>query len=155
MNTDETCWFCKIRPASPSNRCPVGMYRVLSREDKYIVVGMSHKQTYETLTEYVPRCDQCLGTHTKSEVGYLAAWIGLSIWASVWASASSGKGDNESIFTAIIGIVLTFIMCGVPVGFSRMIIDSFWKSPDQAASHPRIIQLVKAGWVVGDKPPYK
>ena len=152
-HNEETCWFCKSRPASPSAKHEVDLYRVLDRKATYIVVGMQYKQKYEKAKVAVPRCSQCQGIHDTIIYLGLGVWLTLGIWASIWIIGSSGKGYDSSLFGALLGIFLAFLVTGIPAGIIMGIANCFGQ--DQGNSHPNVEALVAEGWSVGNKPPYK
>jgi hypothetical protein len=152
---DPNCWFCKTGSAAQGSSHKVDLHRVLARKSSYVVVGVQYKQQYETTTSRVPRCARCKSVHENVGRIFSLVWIAIGIWGSIWLIRDSGKGYDESVWGALFGVATMFLVCAVPVGFARMLVNSLWKSEDYSSGHPRVRKLTSQGWEVGARPAYK
>ena len=155
---DSRCWFCKERPAVPAAKHELDLHRVLHRKSTYVVVGIQYKQQYETTKTWIPRCEPCKRTHDGVGMVFLVLWLILGTSATVWYLSQSDTTSNSmvvNIFGGAIAIVMAYFMSAILVGLLYIFTNIFWKSEEEANSHPRVKALTDHKWEIGDKPGYK
>ncbi len=155
---ESCCWFCKREPSDQVAKLDVDLYRVLHRKSTYIVVGMHYTQEYETLKTWVPRCRRCKFIHERVGTILLCVWLVLGTVATVY-SFTLPQNRSESTAISIVGggvsIIMTYFMSLVVVGAAYLFTTMFWRSEEYSAEHPRVVELTRQGWQVGQRPHYK
>ncbi len=155
---DSVCWFCKKRPADEDAAHEVEFFRVLEREEKYIVVETDVRQTYTTTKVSVPRCRQCRLFHDT--VGTFSGYIWLALaFGSVFFHVIIAMTRHYLHIMNVFGVTVVLFPIYFATAFMTITalwyLSRLWGWQDKVAEHPRVKALTEEGWHIGRTPPFK
>lgn len=144
----------------------VDLYYVVERKNEFVGYGTESKTHYNTRQVSVPRCAKCARIHSiqSKAIGALGALVvlgGLGMIATlVYVEWGAGTVDAVAVLAAIIGGGLLTLMAMMVVGLLWAGFESLLdligiNTERRARRYPAIEALLRRGWKVGSKPPYK
>lgn len=158
------CIFCGASNADAPLK--VDLYKIIRRENKYVVVAIQCQTRYQKTSIEVPRCQKCQQSHDRLGLVGLIPAVAVLIAAVVigviwlWQLWNAGELEFGVVFGLVIGVILVGYMGLAAVGLFFMIVEFIadclgFNTERRAREVQPIKSMLADGWELGEKPPYK
>lgn len=145
-----TCWFCGRNRPADSAETEVKLYGEVRRTPIYEAGRFGERVQWKNATLKVPRCASCQDAHAKSETAFnLGGAIGFAMGLG---SCITGMSRERGGFV-LLGIILIILGFGIGAWISHVVMPKEIKKIEHKKEFPRVKELIKEGWSIGEKPP--
>jgi len=145
-----TCFFCGRNKPADEAETEVKLYGEVRRTPIYEGGQFGERVQWKNATLKVPRCSTCKEAHDKAQTAFTVG--GVAGFAMGLGSCITGMSRERGGFV-LLGIVLIVIGFGIGALISSRVLPKDIKKVETKNEFPRVKELIKEGWSIGEKPP--